>query len=254
MNKFLISIPIILLGYFYFHVATFVSLKVIDAQIESGSIQLGPMPNSISLFYDFRGVEKSYRDGVNLQFSKVLTKDEFESFIFNNLHDAHKNDAKPVMKEILKVAEDYQLDPFWLVSIALVESRFQLNAVSNKNARGIMQIRPDTAAHLLKVLKRDSDDQAVLASYTNYKINLDLAGFYLKKLLQNFRMDYQLATVAYNVGPNKLKSMLESNESYSDNNYLKKVNKAYAEITRDFSVVANFKIEAVSKNKQLAQN
>jgi hypothetical protein len=54
--------------------------------------------------------------------------------------------------------------------------------------------------------------------------------------LQNFRLNYHLATIAYNVGPNKLKELLDYEDIDTVNfSYLLKVQEKYKYLTKNFS-------------------
>ncbi|NMR96128.1 lytic transglycosylase domain-containing protein, partial [Vibrio parahaemolyticus] len=57
-------------------------------------------------------------------------------------------------KEIVyKYSTEFNLDPFLVLSIIKVESNFNENAISSKNARGLMQIGETTAKWAAEELK-----------------------------------------------------------------------------------------------------
>jgi membrane-bound lytic murein transglycosylase MltF len=53
--------------------------------------------------------------------------------------------AKAVQQAIYKEAARYNIDPNFVVAIVWQESRFRPDAVSEKNARGLMPLMPETA-------------------------------------------------------------------------------------------------------------
>ena len=57
-----------------------------------------------------------------------------------------RREAEAVRLAIYKEAARYNIDPNLVVAIVWQESRFRSDAVSEKNARGLMQLMPETAA------------------------------------------------------------------------------------------------------------
>jgi soluble lytic murein transglycosylase-like protein len=87
----------------------------------------------------------------------------------------------------VRAANDTGFQLSMLVAVAQVESRFQPNARSTKDARGLLQVMPATAASL----NLDVDKPA---------LNVLAGARYLRILLDRYaRTD--LALAAYNVGP-----------------------------------------------------
>ncbi|HEY5409499.1 MAG TPA: lytic transglycosylase domain-containing protein, partial [Caulobacteraceae bacterium] len=81
-----------------------------------------------------------------------------------------------------------QLSTRLIAAVAWQESRMNQAAVSSKGARGVMQLRPGTAARL----GVDADD---------LRGNLDGGAAYLAQLLRQFDGDIVLTLAAYNAGP-----------------------------------------------------
>ena len=78
------------------------------------------------------------------------------------------------------------------------ESNFRPDAISSANARGLMQIKPDTARETARGLKiRFSRDR--LTADPAY--NLRIGRAYLSRMLGIFDGSYALAVAAYNAGP-----------------------------------------------------
>jgi hypothetical protein len=101
--------------------------------------------------------------------------------------------VKPPYKELVEAAaKRYNIDADLITSVIAVESNFDPKAVSRKNARGLMQLLPETAAQL--GVKNIDDPQE----------NIDAGTRYLRDLLQKYNNDLSLALAAYNAGPDKV--------------------------------------------------
>jgi hypothetical protein len=88
------------------------------------------------------------------------------------------------------LAPDYGLDPTLVLAVIEVESNFNPKALSPKNAQGLMQLIPQTAA---RFGVRDAWDP---------EQNVRGGMAYLRWLLEHFDGDVRLALAAYNAGEN----------------------------------------------------
>jgi soluble lytic murein transglycosylase len=200
----------------------------IDKLIEIGKIPYGPLPNKSLDSYSFHGVEKAFDSSVDLSRVSEFSKKDFEDLILIPLELKDREELNIHLKSILNTAVDYQIDPFWILAIMMSESGFDKNAKSNKNARGLMQIQPETAEHLYQLMRKNLSEVQLNKNLHTPDENIEVGIFYLKKLLQNFRLNYKLATIAYNYGPNKLKNLIEYDEIVPENvEYLAKVRESY---------------------------
>jgi soluble lytic murein transglycosylase-like protein len=86
------------------------------------------------------------------------------------------------------VAPDYQLAPQLVLAVMATESNFDPLAVSPKNAQGLMQLIPDTAARF-KVRQIADPAQNIRGGMA-----------YLRWLLAYFEGDLSLVLAAYNAG------------------------------------------------------
>ena len=98
------------------------------------------------------------------------------------------NAPAPIVNFVRLIAPDYQLAPHLVLAIINTESGFNPNAVSPKNAQGLMQLIPDTAARF-KV--RNILDPAQ---------NIRGGMAYLRWLMAYFEGDVMLVAAAYNAG------------------------------------------------------
>jgi len=99
----------------------------------------------------------------------------------------HPNFVK-IERLVNKLAPQYELNPDLVLAVIAVESNFNPKALSPKNARGLMQLIPQTAA---RFGVRDIWD-------TEQNLRGGMA--YLRWLLGYFNEDLRLALAAYNAG------------------------------------------------------
>lgn len=122
-------------------------------------------------------------------------------------------------RELVKYyANSYNLDWLLVSSIVYHESRFRYNAESNKGARGLMQIMPDTGFELAQKLglKEFSVDKLFKPT-----VNLELGCCYFSGLVKEFNNDIRLALAAYNAGKGSIYRYYPKNKgdlSYPSNN------------------------------------
>lgn len=99
------------------------------------------------------------------------------------------NEEQRRLAELVKrLAPEYGIEPRLALAIARTESNFNPRAVSSKNAQGLMQLIPETAARF-NVKKPFDPEQNVRGGLA-----------YLRWLLAYFRGDVALAAAAYNAG------------------------------------------------------
>ena len=95
---------------------------------------------------------------------------------------------KPIVELVQKIAPEYRVSPPLALAIIAAESNYDARAVSPKNAQGLMQLIPDTAA---RFRVRNPFDPAQ---------NVRGGMAYLRWLLAYFEGDVALVAAAYNAG------------------------------------------------------
>lgn len=94
---------------------------------------------------------------------------------------------------IMRAARKYKVDPTIIKAIIKAESGYNPKAVSNRGARGLMQLMPKTAESL-GVEDSFCPEQNILGGVK-----------YFKQLLNQFDGDTRLALAAYNAGSRKVR-------------------------------------------------
>ena len=118
---------------------------------------------------------------------------------------------------IRAAAERNGVDADLIHCVIAIESNFNPKAVSPKNARGLMQLLPQTAAQLGV---RDVFDP---------RENVEAGTRYLKDMLARYHNDLTLALAAYNAGPERVEQYGRRVPPYPETvKYVQKISRSYA--------------------------
>jgi hypothetical protein len=117
--------------------------------------------------------------------------------VAGRLRGASALESRRISDVILDAASWTRLDPVLILAIIEVESAFDLQARSNRDARGLMQVRPAT-------LWREAE-RAGLSGDDPYDpgLNVRAGASYFRRLVDAFGMN-DVALMAYNAGPNRI--------------------------------------------------
>ena len=127
----------------------------------------------------------------------------------------------------------YNVDTVEILSIIKAESNFKEDAVSSKNAYGLMQITHDTANWCAKELGLEYLNQDdLLNPYTNIKLGV----FYYSYLLKRYN-DTNSAFAAYNGGMGNVDKWLKDQQYSKDGKTIH--NTPFAETTRYITKINN---------------
>lgn len=142
--------------------------------------------------------------------------------------------------DIVKVeATKNNIDPYLIMAVIKTESNFNKKAVSNKNAKGLMQIMDSTAQEL----KNNISDDLDMSDIYNIDVNIALGSKYLSSLINKYNGNYYLAICAYNAGMGNVNKWLEQGIISSDLNEYKDVNIPFPQ-TKDYlyKVIKSYKM------------
>lgn len=130
--------------------------------------------------------------------------DFYSAIKFATLNDSnalnHLSYPDGFSEYVKRFSGKYGLDELLVYSLIREESRFDQNAVSSSNARGLMQLIPLTAWETAgKVGIYDFN----LDKLFTPEINVELGCFYLSYVLERFNSNIPLALAGYNAGPTR---------------------------------------------------
>lgn len=128
-----------------------------------------------------------------------------------------KNQLIDIAYTIVKESKINHLDPYLVLAIIKVESAFDISSISHKGAMGLMQLKPTTAFYIseqineLNIAKIDDLYDPIL----NIKIGIN----YLAYLRKRFDGNLKYAIIAYNIGPERLRKIIEDEQPTPKNYY-----------------------------------
>jgi soluble lytic murein transglycosylase len=136
------------------------------------------------------------------------------------------NVTKEELAEVIfEEANRFNHDPKFILALIAIESEFQNWSVSEKGAKGLMQIMPYVAESVAQDLGIEwSGDRTLFNPYLNIKIGI----YYLSRLILDFK-DIRIALTAYNYGPTYVKGLIDRKEKIPSN-YYRKILTAYQNI------------------------
>jgi transglycosylase-like protein with SLT domain len=172
---------------------------------------------------------------VEAQAEDVVAIEPEEIFVSNPPVTAAKS---PYRELIEAAASRYNVDAELVASVIAAESNFNPKAISRRNARGLMQLLPETAARL------------GVHNIFDPAENIDAGTHYLSDLLTLYKNDLALTLAAYNAGPLRVQQYGRVPPYAETQLYVRKVRTAYAK--RKAAVPAGAKTAAVTPHESSA--
>ncbi|MBF0279330.1 MAG: transglycosylase SLT domain-containing protein [SAR324 cluster bacterium] len=114
---------------------------------------------------------------------------------------------RPYWTYILQQSKKANLDPYWVLAIIREESRYDPDALSIADARGLMQLIEPTAKQVAKQQKMRLKN---IHSLHDPFINIRLGTHYLGTLARQFHKEIIYAAGGYNAGGHRMKKWLKS--------------------------------------------
>jgi len=113
---------------------------------------------------------------------------------------------------ILKYSRENNLDPYLVVSVIMAESKFNSDAKSHKDAKGLMQITDDTGKWIAEQMGITEYTEDILYQE---EYNIKMGCWYLNNLREEFG-DMDLSIAAYNAGRGNVNEWLNNKEYSKD--------------------------------------
>lgn len=109
-------------------------------------------------------------------------------------------------EQILYSANATGADPFLVMAIIRVESKFNPDVDSHAGAQGLMQLTPNTVDW---VVERGRFSPAFKESVHDPAINIHMGSWYIAGLIREFKGNEIAAIAAYNAGPGNVHKWME---------------------------------------------
>ncbi|WP_350016159.1 transglycosylase SLT domain-containing protein [Rhodanobacter sp. IGA1.0] len=144
-------------------------------------------------------------------------------------------------------AEQAGIEPAWAYGILRAESAWMSDAHSGADARGLMQLLPETAA---RVASRNGLDWAGGDSLYDPATNIALGTRYLAQMAARFNGSPWLASAAYNAGPNKVDQWLAARGTLPTDLFVASIpykeTREYVARVMAFSVIYDWRLDGHS--------
>lgn len=139
-----------------------------------------------------------------------------------------------------KYAKKYEVDPNLVFALVKAESNFQEDAVSNKGARGLMQLMENTAKDVIKKTEVTIKNNEVADKLLEPEINICLGTKYLAILMEKYQ-NIEIALTAYNAGIGTVDTWIEKGILQEDGSNIEKIpyketNQYVRKILRDYQI------------------
>ena len=107
---------------------------------------------------------------------------------------------------VVKYSSEYDLDRNLVYSIIKAESGFNDQAISPRDAKGLMQILDSTGEWAAEKIKIENFDSSMLMEP---ETNIRIGCWYIAKLLDQYSQNTELALAAYNAGSGNVSKWLK---------------------------------------------
>ncbi len=133
-----------------------------------------------------------------------------------------------------KYAKEYNVEESLIFALIKAESNFKEEAVSHKDAIGLMQIMEETAIDVAKKYDINIDENNAKEEILNTDNNINIGTKYLSVLLEKYK-NVEVAVAAYNAGIGTVDKWIEQGTIKADgtdienvpyketNNYVRKI-------------------------------
>lgn len=146
---------------------------------------------------------------------------------------------KEYEQQVTTYSEMYNVDENLIYAIIKAESNFDPNAVSNKDARGLMQLMYDTADDVAQMVEIEINEKTLLEPDNN----INLGTKYISMLIEKYE-NIEVALAAYNAGSGNVDKWIAENTIKADGSNIenipfKETNNYVRKILRDYEIYKN---------------
>lgn len=168
--------------------------------------------------------EQLAREHAAIEAARLAAQEAAERVALDNRYRALIDSAerRKILAIVQKLAPEYGIHPGLAVALIRAESNFDPQAVSTKNAQGLMQLIPETAARF-RVTKPFDPEQNIRGGMA-----------YLRWLLAYFQGDVDLAVAAYNAGEGAVDRFGGIPPYPETRGYVKRIREVFAHPTHPF--------------------
>ena len=143
---------------------------------------------------------------------------------------------KEYSKYVSKYSQEYEVDENLIYALIKAESNFEADAVSSKNAQGLMQLMPSTAEEVAL----QNGIQLTEENISNPEININIGTKYISTLLERYKC-VEIALAAYNAGIGNVDKWIENDVINADGSDIenipfKETNTYVRKIMRDYKI------------------
>lgn len=144
-------------------------------------------------------------------------------------------------KEVVSIyVEEYNVEENLIFAVIKAESNFEENAVSNKNAIGLMQLMEETAKDVARKNDIELDYNNIKQDLCDINKNINIGTKYLSILLEKYK-NKEVALAAYNAGIGTVdnwieKGIIKEDGSNIENIPYKETNNYVRKILRDYKI------------------
>lgn len=158
----------------------------------------------------------------------IVFKDKIQRIFYPKLYEEF----------VSMYSDEYGVDENLVFAVIKAESNFQEDAVSHKDALGLMQIMKETAEDVAKKYNIEIDFNNSKKEILNVQNNIKIGTKYLAVLLEKYK-NKEVAVAAYNAGIGTVDNWIEKGIIKSDgsdienipyketNNYVRKILRNY---------------------------
>lgn len=155
-------------------------------------------------------------------------------------------------EEINTYGNKYHIDPLLVASIIKVESDFDINAHSDKDAKGLMQLLDNSARHSAELVEEEYMPEKL--KEVDYNLNLGVAYY---DYLYRYYNDRNLALAAYNGGIGNVdewikKGIIDKNDPNVNNIPIEETRQYVTKVNANYEVMKTFYSDGLPSDSELS--